>query len=83
MLRNHPKDHTSEWKNHVDKAVYANNNTRTILFTVQKDYKVKKNKKKLTNDQELIQSDPIPCPPNQKGKNKLHKLTAVYERHAR
>ena len=36
-----------------------------------------------TNDQELIQSDPISCPQNQKGNNLIHKLTAVYERHVR
>ena len=39
--------------------------------------------KKIRNDQELMQSDPISCPQNQKGNNKIHKLTAVYERHAR
>ena len=37
--------------------------------------------KKISNDQE--QSDPISCPQNQKGNNKIHKLTAVYERHSR
>ena len=42
-----------------------------------------KKSKKISNDQELIQSDPISCPQNQKGNNLLHKLTAVYERHAR
>ena len=39
--------------------------------------------KKIINDQELIQSDPISCPQNQKGNNQIHKLTAVYERHSR
>ena len=39
--------------------------------------------KKISNDQELIQSDHISCPQNQKGNNLKHKLTAVYERHAR
>ena len=39
--------------------------------------------KKISNDQELIRSDPISCPPNQKGNIKIHKLTAVYKRHAR
>ena len=39
--------------------------------------------KKISNDQELIQSDPISCPQNQKGNNKIHKLTTVYERHSR
>ena len=39
--------------------------------------------KKISNDQELIQSDPTSCPQNQKGNNKIHKLTAVYERHSR
>ena len=31
--------------------------------------------KKISNDQELIQSDPISCPQNQKGNNQIHKLT--------
>ena len=39
--------------------------------------------KKISNDQELIQSDPISCPQNQKGNNHIHKLTAVYERDSR
>ena len=39
--------------------------------------------KKISNDQELIQSDPISCPQNQKGNNEIHKLTTVYERHSR
>ena len=38
---------------------------------------------KISNDQELIQSDPTSCPQNQKGNNKIHKLAAVYERHSR
>ena len=28
--------------------------------------------KKISNDQELIQSDPIPCPQNQKGNKKKY-----------
>ena len=39
--------------------------------------------KKTSNDQELIQSDPISCPQSQKGNNLIHKLTIVYERHSR
>ena len=39
--------------------------------------------KKISNDQELIQSDSISRPQNQKGNNQIHKLTAVYERPAR
>ena len=39
--------------------------------------------KKIGNDQELIQSDAISCPQNLKVNNFIHKLTAVYERHAR
>ena len=39
--------------------------------------------KKISNDQELIQSDPIACPQNLKGNNLIHKLTTVYERHSR
>ena len=35
--------------------------------------------KKISNDQELIQSDPTFCPQNQKGNNQIHKLAAVYE----
>ena len=46
-----------------------------ILFCTQS--------KKISNDQELIQSDPTSCPQNQKGNNLIHKLTAtVYERHS-
>ena len=39
--------------------------------------------KKISNDQELIQSDSTSCPQNQKGNNLIHKLIAVYERHSR
>ena len=39
--------------------------------------------KKISNDQELIQSDPTSCPQTQKGNNKIGNLAAVYERHAR
>ena len=39
--------------------------------------------KKISNDQEVIQSDPISRPQNQKGNNLIHKLTTVYERHSR
>ena len=39
--------------------------------------------KKISNDQELIQSDPISCPQNQKENNLIHKSTAVYENNAR
>ena len=39
--------------------------------------------KKISNDQELIQSDPTSHPQNQKGNNQIHKLTAVYERYLR
>ena len=39
--------------------------------------------KKISNDQELIQSDPTPRPQNQKGNNQIHKLTKVYERQSR
>ena len=33
------------------------------------NYLIKKESKKISNDQELIQSDPISCPQNQKGNN--------------
>ena len=46
-------------------------------------YDIEVQGKKVSNDQELIQLDPISCPQNQKGNNEIHKLTAVYERHAR
>ena len=39
--------------------------------------------KKISNGQELIQSDPTSCTQNQKGNNLIHKLTAVYERDSR
>ena len=51
--------------------------------TIYKDVIDKQWSKKISNDQELIQSDPTPCPQNQKGNNEIHKSTAVYERHSR
>ena len=39
--------------------------------------------KKISNDQELIQSDPTSCPQNGKGNNLIQKLTAVYEKFMR
>ena len=39
--------------------------------------------KKISNDQELIQSDPTSRPQNQKGNNQTHKPTTVHERHSR
>ena len=39
--------------------------------------------KKISNDQESIQSDPTSCPQNQKGYNKIYKMTAVYKRNSR
>ena len=53
------------------------------FVTVLECLNVKQQSKKIGNDQELIQSDPISCPQNQKGNNYIHKLTAVYERHSR
>ena len=35
----------------------------------------------ISNDQELIQSDPTPRPQNKQGNNWTHKSTAVHERH--
>ena len=35
--------------------------------------------KKISNDQELIQSDPTPRPQNQKGNNQTHKPTAAHD----
>ena len=40
---------------------------------------VRRQSKKISNDQEQIQSHPTSCPQNQKG----NKLTAIYERHSR
>ena len=39
--------------------------------------------KKISNDQEQIQSDHTSCPQNQKGNHWIQKLTTVYEKHAR
>ena len=36
---------------------------------MQFPYQIKIKSKKISNDQELIQSDPISCPQNQKGNN--------------
>ena len=38
-------------------------------FVLFMSYTVKHQSKKISNDQELIQSDPISCPQNQKGNN--------------
>ena len=40
-------------------------------------------KKKISNDQELIQSDPTHRPQNQKGNNQTHESTTAHERHPR
>ena len=45
-------------------------------------YMYKLKSKMISNDQELIQSDPTSCPQNQKGNNWIHTLTAVYKRHS-
>ena len=55
-------------------TVYAFWQVHVYIFYIQS--------KKISNDQELIQSDPISCPQNQKGNNLIHKLTTVYERHS-
>ena len=39
--------------------------------------------KKISIEQDLIQLDPITYPHNQNKFNQIHKLTAVYEMHAR
>ena len=59
---------------------------RNLFKKSEQDFRVNINfeqSKKISNDQELIQSDPISCPQNQKGNNQIHKLTTVYERHSR
>ena len=55
---------------------------KNLTMTINTDAANVQNKK-ISNDQELIQSDPTTCPQNQKGNNKIHKMTAVYERHSR
>ena len=45
--------------------------------------RLREKSKKISNDQELIQSDRMSWPQNQKGHNLIQKLTAVYGRHAR
>ena len=42
---------------------------RRLFFPAFVQIKVFKKSKKISNDQELIQSDPISCPQNQKGNN--------------
>ena len=55
--------------------------SKVVFTAVTKAATIKS--KKISKDQELIQSDPTSCPQNQKGNNLIHKLTAVYERHSR
>ena len=58
--------------------------TYIIIIKTKKHFRILHIKsKKISNDQELIQLDPISCPQNQKGKDEILKLTAVYERHTR
>ena len=42
-----------------------------------------RSRKQIGTDQELIQSDPISAPQNQKGKKYIHTLTTVHKRRAR
>ena len=49
------------WKNFVNKDLYGRGTVKTV--------KPIKQSKKISNDQELIQSDPISSPQNQKGNN--------------
>ena len=50
------------------------------LYRLQLQQPARQKSKMISNDQELIQSDPTSRPQNQKGNNTIHKLTAVYER---
>ena len=74
---------------HTKKKPYVSSyvNDGMSIHTKKKSILIKKRmctiSKKISNDQELIQSDPTSCPQNQKGNNQIHKLTAVYERHSR
>ena len=54
-----------------------------FLYKMDKAPRLSHLSKKISNDQELIQSDPTSCPQNQKGNHLIHKLTSVYERHSR
>ena len=55
----------------------------TLIHVVQSDIICQLNcqsgkSNKISNNQELIQSDSISGPQNQKGNSKIHKLTTVY-----
>ena len=45
------------------------NSNNKVTVDKPKTIYVPKQSKKISNDQELIQSDPISCPQNQKGNN--------------
>ena len=51
-------------RHHVFSAVFDG-----ILFKLAGNYDIHKKSKKISNDQEQIQSDPTSCPQNQKGNN--------------
>ena len=70
------------WRTLTDSNVQASR--QSALDTSWQAYNIKTYKsKKLSNDQELIQSDPTPRPQNQKGNNQTHKSTTVYEKQSR
>ena len=69
---------------HAGFIIDSTHATGTVFLNkCQYGYKLETNimlSKKISNDQELIQSNPTSCPENQK--KKYLKLTAVYERHS-
>ena len=74
------------WLSFLGLQIKTHTNISTIFFqinTMMFLFELKQSQSKMiSNDQELIQSDPTSCPQNQKGNNQIHKLTAVYERHS-
>ena len=53
----------------ISTAIFLLSELHSCLFLLSKFIKEFQQSKKISNDQELIQSDPISCPQNQKGNN--------------
>ena len=54
----------------------------TDIFLIYETFDLEKSKKKKGNDKELIQSNPISHPQNQKGKKHIHKFINFHDWHA-
>ena len=65
-------DHSNskiEWRTHLSYHGLNDISLHSVGFELFKKVLLVRKSKKISNDQELIQSDPISCPQNQKGNN--------------